>query len=269
MVRRSGRRSWDRHDHAAAARAGATGPRLRAASGDHPVPGSTRHKATRRARTARAPGSTCEKRTAKRAAAVSTKRKIVSRTRTVSGTLLDSRGTPLAGREVQLQTQPRTLTKHWTVVRVLTTDAHGRVSGTVRKFTSLRIRLVKPREETYAAGESNTLVTQVAAVSTIRAHPADAAQRRDRRVPRASDGRLRSRCRYAHRAVRVQPIEAAVAAGQDDRQGGRARPLDGAVPVHGDADDRDATDSASAFRRGRTTRSRRAGAGGSRSESRP
>ncbi len=41
----------------------------------------------------------------------------------------------------------------------------------MRKFTSLRIRLVKPREETYEAAESNTLVTQVAAVSTIHATP--------------------------------------------------------------------------------------------------
>ena len=114
--------------------------------------------------------SSCQAR-ARRSAVSAARRKIVSRTRTVSGRLVDSSGMPMAGRELQLQTQPRSLTGRWSTVRVLRTDARGRVTGVVRKFTSLRIRLVKQRDERYDTGTSNTLVTRVAAVSTIRATP--------------------------------------------------------------------------------------------------
>ena len=43
------------------------------------------------------------------------------------------------------------------------TDAHGTLHSQVRKFTSLRVRLVAPRDERYETADSRVLVTNVSA----------------------------------------------------------------------------------------------------------
>ena len=78
----------------------------------------------------------------------------MSRTREVFGVLTDAVGTPLAGREVHVQTQPKVAGSAWQTVRVDRTDTRGMIRAAVRKFTSLRIRLIAPRDEGFAEGVS-------------------------------------------------------------------------------------------------------------------
>lgn len=106
-----------------------------------------------------------------RPAARAAAKKVLSRTRTVFGVLTDASGDPLAGREVQVQVQPKKTGADWKVVRVARTGARGLVSARVRKFTSLRVRLVAQRDEMFETGTSAALITHVSARSTIRARP--------------------------------------------------------------------------------------------------
>ncbi len=133
-------------------------------------PRVVRSRVTGRTRVVRRRVKVCPRVTGPAAATASAK-KVMSRTREVYGVLTDAGGRPLAGREVQVQTQPKTVGARWNIVRVERTDSRGLISVRVRKFTSLRVRLVAPRDETFDTGTSSTLVTHVTARSTIRATP--------------------------------------------------------------------------------------------------
>lgn len=131
-------------------------------------PRVVRDHRTGRTRIVRRKQKVCPRAAASPAATAAAK-KVVSRTREVFGVLTDATGTPLANRDVQVQTQPKAVAASWQVVRVQRTDRNGVIRATIRKFTSLRIRLVAPHDEAFADGMSQTLTTHVAARSTITA----------------------------------------------------------------------------------------------------
>ena len=131
-------------------------------------PRVVRNRKTGRTRIVRRTVKVCP-RAARSSTAVSAAKKVMSRTREVFGVLTDAVGTPLAGREIHVQTQPKVAGSAWQTVRVARTDTRGMIRAAVRKFTSLRIRLIAPRDEGFAEGVSQTLTTHVAARSSIKA----------------------------------------------------------------------------------------------------